>query len=65
MKRIGLMCVVLALAIARFVVLEIDIFDIVIGLLLGIGLCFLIIGLLPENACNKLKNIKNSLSRRV
>jgi uncharacterized membrane protein YgaE (UPF0421/DUF939 family) len=64
MKRIGLICVALALVISRFIILDIGIIDIVLGLLLGIGLSFLIIALLPESARDKIKNAKKSFLHR-
>jgi hypothetical protein len=64
MKRIGFICVTLALVISRFIILDIGLIDIVLGLLLGIGLSFLVIGMLPESARGKLKNAKKSFLHR-
>lgn len=37
--------------------------DFILGLLLGLGLCLIIIGILPEKAYTKIKQLKKSTTK--
>jgi hypothetical protein len=59
MKQIGIVSIALALIVSRF-----SGFDVVAGLLLGIGGCCLLFSILPETARDKLKEAKKALFHR-
>ena len=55
--RIGLLAAALSFVLMRFTKTP----AVVSGLLIGLGLCFLIIGALPVNAYDKITGLKESI----
>lgn len=39
--------------------------DFIMGLLLGVGLCFVVIGILPRKSHSTIKQFKNSLTKKT
>ena len=58
--RIGLLCVVAMTVINQFAAVPF-----LSGLLAGIGICLLIMGMLPQKSVDTLKNWKRAILRQV
>jgi hypothetical protein len=58
-SRIGIIAVALLIILNRFT----SVSDLLLGLLAGLGICFIIIGSLPEKTYSKLKDWKTSIIR--
>jgi uncharacterized membrane protein YedE/YeeE len=58
---IGLFSIALYLVLMRFTKVS----ALVLGLLIGVGLCFLIIGMLPVAAYDKIKEFKGFFVKRI
>ena len=57
--RLGILLQAIYLILNRFL----NIPNFILGLLLGLGLCFIIIGILPERAYVKIKQLKSTATR--
>lgn len=55
--KIGLLLLALTLTVKQFTLLP----EAVTGFLLGLAICFEVVGVLPENVYRKLKRMKRSL----
>lgn len=57
--RLGILLQAIYLILNRFL----NIPNFILGLLLGLGLCFIIIGILPERAYVKIKQLKSTATK--
>ncbi|MDR1328302.1 MAG: hypothetical protein LBK23_01725 [Oscillospiraceae bacterium] len=64
MKKIGLACIALALAISGILGMDIGEINIIPGLLHGAGIGLLLAGMLPERARGKIRRVKMSFFHR-
>jgi hypothetical protein len=64
MKKIGLACIALALAISGIWGLDIGMINIITGLLHGAGISLLLAGMLPERVRGEIRRVKMSFFHR-
>lgn len=57
--RLGILLQAIYLIVNRFL----NIPNFILGLLLGLGLCFIIMGILPERAYVKIKQLKSTATK--
>ena len=59
--RLGILSIAIYLVFKRFL----NIPDFILGFLMGLGLCLIVIGILPEKTYVKIKKIKNSAIKSI
>ncbi len=59
--RLGIVSLAIYLIFKRFLNTP----DFILGLLLGLGLCLIVIGILPEKAYSKIKQLKKTATKSM